>query len=122
MSKKFQYFSLLRGMYEYKIASIFAQKKEFFSLFSSCNTNFKILEKNKKSQLWCNQCPKCVFVFLILSNFLEIEEMIRIFGENLFERRDLESVFAELIGEQKHKPFECVGTLEESFLAMYKAI
>ena len=43
ISRKFQYFSLLRGMYEYKIASIFAHQKEFFHLFSSCNTNFKIL-------------------------------------------------------------------------------
>ena len=63
-----------------------------------------------------------MFFFLILSNFLEIDQLKEIFWENLFECKDLEHLFAELIGEEKHKPFECVGTLEESFLSMYHAL
>lgn len=116
-----QYFSLLRWMYEYKIASIFAKQKWFHTIFSSCNHNFKIYNQSQDC-LWCNNCSKCAFVFLILSSFLDISELESIFWENLFHKKELIGVFGELIGEQNHKPFECVGTHDESRMSMYKAI
>jgi len=132
ISKWIKYFSLLRGMYEYKIASIFAQQKEFFQEFSSCNWNFKITnlpparggypkgERGKK--LWCCECEKCAFVYLILSPFLEEKELINIFWENLFEKESLVKTFRELIWLEKYKPFECVWTYEECLLSAKKVI
>jgi hypothetical protein len=121
LSSDIRYFSLLRWMYEYKIAEIFSKQREFFHCFSSCNKNFLVSWKNQESN-WCNNCPKCVFVFLILSNFINIEELENIFWENLFMKSDLENIFSELIGLKKHKPFECVWTLQESVFSFYKAI
>ncbi len=120
VSSDIKYFSLLGGLYEYKIAEIFSRKTEFFNIFSSCNNNFKI------NSTWftakrCNNCDKCVFVFLILSSFLEIEKLIEIFWENLFDKKHLLSSFEELLWVSKHKPFECVWTYDECILSFYNA-
>jgi hypothetical protein len=115
-----EYFSLLRGFSELKIAKIFAGFDDFdrFSLiFTSCNANFKI-HKTRSSTLWCCDCPKCLFVYIILAPFLEKQKMVEMFGQNLLERHDLLGLFDELLGQKNFKPFECVGTLEESQLAL----
>lgn len=121
ISSDIKYFSLLRWMYEYKIAEIFSKQKDFFDDFSSCNNNFKITGETQ-NKLWCNKCEKCSFVFLILSNFLSIEELENIFGENLFNKESLKDTFAELAWLSNHKPFECVWTYEESFLSLFNAV
>ncbi len=129
MTQGIAYFSLLRGMYEYKIASIFAQQKEFLKAFSSCNRNFKIVSpllggdaQRAEGGLWCCECEKCCFVFLILSPFLDEKELLSIFWENLFNKKSLEKTFRELIWLEHYKPFECVGTYEECLLSAKKAI
>ena len=109
-------------MYEYKIAEGFSQKKEFFPEFSSCNRNFKIWKKTTPDSLWCRECEKCSFVFLILSAFLEPKELENIFWENLFEKEELEQTFRELIWLNGNKPFECVGTYEECLISAQKAL
>jgi hypothetical protein len=43
ISPDIHYFSLLRGMYEIKIAEYFCQHSQYFDTFSSCNRNFHIL-------------------------------------------------------------------------------
>jgi hypothetical protein len=65
-------------MYEYKISEIFSKEKKFFSTFSSCNKNF-VINKEKQDKLWCCECEKCCFVFLILTPFLDEDELIDIF-------------------------------------------
>ena len=123
ISNDVKYFSLLRGMYEYKIAQIFSKKaKKYFSSFSSCNANFKILEKWNKNSFWCNNCPKCAFVYTILSGFLNREELVKIFWEDLYQKKSLEKLFRELLGIDWIKPFECVGEKEEVVLWMYNAL
>ena len=48
LSDKILYFSLLRGMYEYKIAELFSQKcQKYFQTFASCNKNFFINSQKK---------------------------------------------------------------------------
>ena len=44
--------------------------------------------------------------------------MIEIFGSNYFEKKSLEKTFQTLLGTSGNKPFECVGTIKESKLAM----
>ena len=58
----------------------------------------------------------------ILSPFLDKEKRIRIFGEDLFEKKELLQTFIELCGYAENKPFECVGTYEEVRFAVSKAI
>ena len=112
-----KYFSLLRPLSELQIASLFAKCKEYHSIFKSCNVGSKALPWK-----WCCACPKCLFVYIILSPFLKKEELINIFGEELFAKEDLLETFLELIGKSKHKPFECVGTYEEVNYSICKTI
>lgn len=113
-----QYFSLLRPIRELKIVQLFTQYKQYFQKFSSCNTNFRI-RHGSDTLLWCGSCPKCAFVFLSLSAFLPKNEVVKIFGKNLFSDGRLLSLFRELTGLLGFKPFECVGTPEESQYALY---
>ncbi len=100
------YFSFLRPLNELSIAKIFATKKEYHSIFTSCNL------KSKEGK-WCNNCAKCLFIFIMLAPFLTKEELIVIFGENLLEKESLLMDFEKLYGKSDVKPFECVGTYDE---------
>ena len=121
---KIQYFSLLRWMYEIKIAELFSELwKGYFTTFSSCNNNFKIQSNaGNKNTIWCNSCPKCMFVYAILSAFLSVEDLVSIFWKDLYEDTSLETTFSELLGLEWIKPFECVGEIEEVMIAMNLAI
>ena len=108
-----KYFSLLRPFSELYIAEMFAQKAwpKYKDKFSSCNRNFTQSAEGKL--FWCGECPKCAFVFLILAPFTKPAELLNIFGKNLLADPDLKQTWLELLGKTEHKPFECVGTIEE---------
>lgn len=113
------YFSLLRPYSEYKITKLFAAYPQYFSTFSSCNRNYAI-QKDIPHTKWCGICPKCAFVFIMLSAFLPKEQIISIFGKNVLEDDSLVHIYKELLGIEGVKPFECVGTPDEVALAFYK--
>ena len=71
---------------------------------------------------WCCNCPKCLFIYIILTPHLTKKERIEIFGEDLLDRKDLLNTFLELLGYQETKPFECVGTMQEARLCVSLAI
>jgi len=120
----FDYFSLLRGLSEYKIAEIFADKcEDYFDVFSSCNRNFHLdTSKNLQGKRFCGECEKCAFVFLILSNFIQFEQLIKIFCANLFKSQALFKTYKDMCGLGSRKPWECVGTFEESRFALVEAL
>ncbi len=100
------YFSLLRPLTELQIAALFSEAKKYHSVFRSCN-------KGSKQGIWCCNCPKCLFVYIILSPFIEEEDLIKVFGEKLLDKESLDLDFRELCGIEENKPFECVGTRRE---------
>lgn len=107
------YFSLLRPFNELQIAKIFANQAEaYLPLFRSCN-------RGQKTNSWCGQCAKCLFAFTVLFPFLGEQQMTAIFGQNLFEKTDLLPIALDLVGQTTSKPFDCVGTYEESKLAFF---
>lgn len=109
------YFSLLRPLSEYQIGKHFAKLKEFHPVFKSCNLG-------SKTDSWCCNCAKCLYVYVLLSAFLTKEELVNIFHEDLLIREDLVEVFYELIGLRDTKPFECVGAVDEINFAVIEAI
>ena len=111
------YFSLLRPLSEYQIAMLFSKYEEYHKAFISCNLGSKNTEWT-----WCNDCAKCLFIFIILSPFLYKEKLINIFNQDLFENQNLLQIFKDLIGDSKTKPFECVGTIQETRYALTKTI
>lgn len=114
------YFSPLRKMTELQVVEEFVKYPKYFRIFSSCNKNFKI--NNPNNQRWCGKCPKCLFVFICLAVFLSKDEVINIFGKNLLDDKNLLLLFEELVGIRNFKPFECVGTPEETREALEKII
>lgn len=114
------YFSILRQYYEIRIAKMFSKHKKYFPLFTSCNRNFRIFG-DRPASLWCGECPKCAFVFLMLSAFINKKEVIDIFNKNLFADKSLVALYKDLLGFGNLKPFDCVGTFEESQVALYLA-
>ena len=115
----FYYFSLLRPYYELKIAEMFSNYPQYFEVFTSCNRNFK--QGAKGEGFWCSECAKCAFVFSIMTPFVEKDELLKIFGKNLFADESLWPLFAELLGMNGIKPFDCVGTPEEVQEALFLA-
>lgn len=103
-----KYFSMLRPLSEFQIGMLFSKFKKFHPIFKSCNVGSK-----QKPWVWCCDCPKCLFVYSILSPFLYKEELIPIFHKDMFENESLLDTFIELLGYGKTKPFECVGTYSE---------
>ncbi len=126
-----EYFSAVRPYSELKIAQIFSQYPEYFSRVTSCNKNWRILAKHDEagaamhpseaSGAWCNTCPKCAFVFACMAAFLDKADLLTMFGANLFEDETLIPLFEELLGIRNFKPFECVGTPEETQAAFILA-
>lgn len=112
-----EYFSILRQYSELQIAEMFSKYKQYHKVFKSCNVGSKNVPWK-----WCCNCPKCLFVYIILSPFLSHKELVEIFGENVFEREELLETFKGLCGYGEIKPFECVGTFEEVNYAVKKAI
>ncbi|MFH0854416.1 MAG: UDP-N-acetylmuramoyl-L-alanine--D-glutamate ligase [bacterium] len=127
ISDDIKYFSLLRPFYEIRVVEMFSKYKKYFPYFTSCNENFKRrnisapLPEGLENNFWCGKCPKCVFVFTILSAFLPKSELVRIFGKNLYDEKNLAPIFKDLLGLGKLKPFDCVGTFEEMRMAFIKA-
>ena len=109
------YFSLLRPLSEFQIARYFAGCRQYHPVFRSCNAG-------SKTDSWCGHCPKCLFVYLILSPFLDPEEVREIFGRDMLEDESLRDTLEKLTGIQEEKPFECVGSRSEINTAIVIAI
>lgn len=113
------YFSFLRPLSEAAIAKRFAALEAYHPVFRSCNAAFR-QDKNARAAAWCCACPKCRFVFLALAPFMEKEKLAAFFGANLLDDSTQMEGFRELCGLSSHKPFECVGEIEESAMLLRK--
>jgi len=107
-----RYASLLMPFYELQLGKIFASHRQYSSAFRSCN-------RRKDERAWCLECPKCAVVFLILSAFVDEEEMLPLFGADLLADPRLVKMFMDLCGRGGHKPFECVCVADEALLALH---
>lgn len=117
-----RYFSLLRPFSELKICQIFSAYPQYYKLVTSCNKNWKLFGEAAEKR-WCGKCPKCAFVFALFAAFLKKDQLNEIFGNVFFEDSALLPLYRELIGLEGFKPFECVGTPDETkaaFLLAYK--
>lgn len=115
LDPKITYFSLLRCMSEMQITRYFAKLKAYHTTFKSCNVG-------SKQEIWCNNCAKCLFVYIMLSAHLNDKELDDIFHEDLLQKESLLKIFDELCGIDENKPFECVGTRDEVNTAICLAI
>jgi UDP-N-acetyl-alpha-D-muramoyl-L-alanyl-L-glutamate epimerase len=116
ITKDINYSSILRQFSELEIAKKFINHPQYFPVFSSCNRNFRIDGVVQKR--WCGECPKCAFNFIMFAANLPKKTVLEIFHKNLLDDPKLISLYRDLIGKGKMKPFDCVGTFEESQQAL----
>jgi hypothetical protein len=109
------YFSLLRTLSELHIAQLYARHDRYDSVVTSCNKAFLLHDPTAR---WCGDCPKCRFVFLAMAPAMRHDRLVDIFGRDLFADEKQVPGFLELLGIDAHKPFECVGEVEESLVAL----
>lgn len=115
-----RYYSLLRSLNEVQITKIFAENSfaKYKDTFCSCNKAFR---QNATNISWCGKCPKCCFVFLALTPFVDKIELEEVFNANPLLDKENINIYKELLGKTQSKPFECVGTINESSWAMNQA-
>ena len=113
-----RYYSLLRPLSEVRIAELFARVgfDTYKDVFSSCNRAFT---RNSDRMFWCGACPKCAFVFLALTPFVDKTALETLFhGKNLLLNPSMKPMYRQLLGIEGDKPLECVGEIKESRAAM----
>ncbi len=115
LSPDIEYFSLLRPLSEYQIAGIFTHFPKYFKTFQSCNLG-------SKTNVWCGKCAKCLYVYVLLAAFLDDAVLFDIFGVDMLNDLRFEKMLDALAFEEYDKPFECVGTRNETNLALQKAL
>jgi hypothetical protein len=113
-----RYYSLLRPYSELRIAELFSKIgfAKYQTVFSSCNRAFT---HDQHHMFWCGECPKCAFVFLILTPFVDRPELEKLWeGRNLLLDPSRETIYRQLLGIEGDKPLDCVGEIKESRSAM----
>ncbi|MBR6613478.1 MAG: hypothetical protein IKK84_01775 [Clostridia bacterium] len=110
-----EYFSLLRPLSEWQIVKGFIKEPKYFKVFKSCNVG-------SKQDIWCENCPKCLYVYIMLAAFLDKKDMDKIFSSNMLNNKELKDIFNGLVYPDYDKPFECVGTKEEINLSLAMVI
>lgn len=115
LSKDVQYFSFLRPLFDIQISRIFAQDTDLHESFRSCNVN-------QKMDSWCGKCPKCAFVYMSIFPYISDRQAEKIFGSDYYFTPEIGEHVRDLVGLGKNKPFECVGTEEESKVAIALSI
>ncbi|NES80168.1 MAG: hypothetical protein F6K10_00955 [Moorea sp. SIO2B7] len=108
----FTYFSILQPIYDFRIFKNLAKYPEVLPKIHSCNI--------KKP--WCKKCPKCAYVWLGLMSAFNPTLVDAVFQSNLFNDEDLLPIFRQMIGLDEHTPFECIGEIDESRLAMKQCL
>lgn len=109
-----EYFSLLRPWSEWQITQKFVSYEKYLDVFQSCNIG-------SKTDTWCGECAKCLYVYIMLSAFLDDDRLVKIFGSNMLNEARFSDLFDGLVYADHDKPFECVGTRAEIRLALYRA-
>jgi hypothetical protein len=113
-----RYYSLLRPFSELRIAELFAASgfAKYRDVFSSCNRAYT---HDQHHMFWCGECPKCAFVFLILTPFVDRQALESLWGgKNLLLDPELDKTYRQLLGIEGDKPLDCVGEIKEARAAM----
>lgn len=109
-----RYWSSVRRFSELAIAGALTTRGTLRNAILSCNRAFSITNPDPDPH-WCLDCAKCRFTFLSFAPFLSTDEATEMFGGNLLDdprqRDGVRALWTD-------KPFDCVGELAESAIAM----
>ena len=69
---------------------------------------------------WCFRCPKCAYVLANYHAYLPADILHKITKKgtvNIFDLEENALAFRQMLGQEAHTPFECLGQVEEARLA-----
>lgn len=119
ISTELTYFSAIRPLGSVAIAKLFAKMSQYFEVFTSDNSVFRIDKDKRPHGRWSLDSPKSLSSFILLSPWLNETELLRIFGMNFLDEPALEELFLQLMEvEGAEQPLDCVGTTEELRLSL----
>ncbi|NVB38633.1 hypothetical protein G6O69_12400 [Pseudenhygromyxa sp. WMMC2535] len=101
-------FSALMPIHDVVIFELLRRDEDSLFATHSCNV----------AKPWCRRCPKCAYVWLGYRAHLSREVVEAIFPEALLEVPDNYAFFHDMVGLGEHTPFECIGQIEESRIAL----
>lgn len=101
-------FSVLMPLHDVVIFSLLRNDPGALPFAHSCNV----------SKPWCRRCAKCAYVWLGYRAHLPDALVTAIFPEDLLEVPENFAHFHDMMGLGAHTPFECIGQVEESRLAL----
>lgn len=103
-----RYFGLLQPIHDGVIFNLLRRERAALDRTHSCNV----------AKPWCKRCPKCAYVWMNYMAWLDPKQVDAIFGVNLFDLPENREAFRQMVGLGDHTPFECIGQVEESRMAM----
>lgn len=109
-----RYWSSVRRWSELAIAGALAARGSVRNEILSCNRAFSLTRPDPDPR-WCLNCAKCRFTFLAFAPFLSVADATEMFGGNLLDDPDQIDGVRALWSD---KPFDCVGELAESAIAL----
>lgn len=116
--------SLLRKFSELEIVERFVQYPLYLKSVTSCNAYFWLSKPEQAFQrllpraYWCRHCPKCVFLFACYAAFLPKQQVVDMFGGDIYANKRLIPLVRRILGVEGFKPLDCVGEPEEMIAAM----
>jgi UDP-N-acetyl-alpha-D-muramoyl-L-alanyl-L-glutamate epimerase len=123
VSPNIEYLSPIRPYSSLAVMELLAKLgKPYLNDFTSCNLVLRIDPTERPNGRWCTHCAKCVSTWLLLSSWLDDEQLVHVFGRNLWEDEMLKPTVLALLGLEGHKPLDCVGTIEELRAVTRKAL
>lgn len=112
------YFSAIRQLTSIAVAKLFTRYPQYFEVFTSDNTVFRIDPAQRPNGRWSLGSPKSLSSYVLLAPWLADEDVERIFGIDFLNEPSLTQLFLEMTGVEGHPPLDCVGTPEELTLSV----
>jgi UDP-N-acetyl-alpha-D-muramoyl-L-alanyl-L-glutamate epimerase len=112
------YFSAVRQLTSVGIAKLFAKLPQYFEVFTSDNSVFRIDPSKRPNGRWSKESPKSLSSYILLAPWMSDEDVARTFTMDFLNQADLQNLFLELTGVEGEPPLDCVGTVEELVLSM----
>jgi len=113
VSEELDYFSAIRPLSSISVAQKLARYPQYFEVFTSDNSVFKIVQEQRDHPRWSLQSSKSLSSFILLAPWLSEADMTKIFGRNFLNEDSLASMLGDLLGKDGKSVLDCVGTPDE---------
>ncbi len=118
LSVQLNYFSAVRPLSSIAVAKLFSRYPQYFNVFTSDNSHFKMNRTDREHPRWSTDSPKTLSSYILLAPWISAESMKEAFGKNYLEQADLSDLLMDLLGKGGEPVLDCVGTPHELRLCL----